>query len=44
MLAIAIHLNVGTGYTLLDIALNLFWGWEHHGLLISNVSSISNSG
>jgi hypothetical protein len=42
MLAIAIHFDVGTGNTLLDIALNLCWGWEHHDLLISYVSNISD--
>jgi hypothetical protein len=42
MLAITVHFNVGTSNPLLDIALNLLWGWEHHDLLISNVSEISN--
>jgi hypothetical protein len=36
MLAIALNLDMGTSNTLLDIALNLFWGWQHHDLLIPN--------
>jgi hypothetical protein len=35
MLAIALNVNVGTSNTLLDVTLNLLWGWQHYDLLIS---------
>jgi hypothetical protein len=35
MLAITLNINMGTSNTLLDVTLNLLWGWQHYDLLIS---------
>jgi hypothetical protein len=41
MLAIALYRKVATSYTLLNIGLNLFWGWKH--LLLHKVKQLNSA-